>query len=621
MMKCPQVNVRWIVAVRVAIAVVLASCAKAVKSRISFAAEELAAAIEAKNMGNRLRHHLPVRRMLFVVGLPLIFSGMLAGCRAAVDTAPNFGTQTTSDQTYVSGIVITPLVLPEASSGDGTLSYKLTGDLPEGLSFDAGARTLTGTPTAVGTYAMTYRVEDADGDAATLRFRILVVPPDTEPSFGPHMIADQRYITGTAITALVLPEATGGNGTLSYMLTGDVPDGLGFDAGTRGLSGTPISPGTYDVTYQATDMDDDVASLPFTITVEVDTAPSFGTQQVPEHSYIAGYEIDALMLPEATGGNGPLSYMLTGDVPGGLSFDTAKHGLVGTPSKGTAASPISFPRTYEMGLHVTDSDINEATGDTATLSITIELVRRIYWTNKDESGLQRGNLDGSDIIDIYDGGYVGGVALNITDGEVYWSTGDTIKRASRDGIGDTEELVVELSEALDIALDLAGEKMYWADLGTGKIQRANLDGTGVEDLVVSLEAPFGIALDVMAGKIYWADVGADIQRANLDGSDVEDLVTVLESPTGLAIDTTAGKIYWTDGGTEKIQRANLDGTNIEDLVTTGLEQPQWIVIDEAERRMYWGDYGVGSIRYANLDGSNVTDLITGFDDIQGFAIE
>ena len=273
-----------------------------------------------------------------------------------------------------------------------------------------------------------------------------------------------------------------------------------------------------------------------------------------------------------------------------------------------------------MGLQVTDSDINEATGDTATLSITIELVRRIYWTNKDESGLQRGNFDGSDIVDIYDGP-VGGVALNIADGTVYWSTGDTIKRASRDGIGDTEELVVELSEALDIALDLAGEKMYWADLGTGKIQRANLDGTGVEDLVVSLEEPFGIALDVMAGKIYWADVGADIQRANLDGSDVEDLVTVLESPTGLAIDTTAGKIYWTDGGTEKIQRANLDGTNIEDLVTTGLEQPQWIVIDEAERRMYWGDYVVGSIRYANLDGSNVTDLITGFDNIQGFAIE
>ena len=561
---------------------------------------------------------LPQVSVRWTVVVLLAAAVVLAGCRAAVDTTPSFGT-TTSDQTYITGIAIAPLVLPEASGGDGALSYELTGNLPAGLSFNADTRTLTGTPTAAGTYAMTYRVEDADGDDAMLMFRILVVP-NTAPNFGTHAIADQLYITGTAITALVLPEATGGNGPLSYMLTGDVPAGLSFDTATRSLSGTPTVAGTYEVAYQATDMDDDIATLPFAITVEVDTVPAFTSQEVLQYSYIAGHEIDALILPQATGGNGGLSYMLIGDVPAGLSFDSATHALVGTPSKGTAANPISFPKVYEMGLQVTDSDINEATGDTATLSITIELVRRIYWTNKDESGLQRGNFDGSDVIDIADD-YVGGVALNITSGEVYWTTGDTIKRASGYGIGDTEELLVELSEALYIALDSAGEKMYWADKGAGKIQRANLDGSGVEDLVVGLEAPFGIVLDVMAGKIYWADTEADIQRANLDGSDVENLVTVLDSPTGLAIDTTTGKMYWTDGGSRKIQRANLDGTNIEDLVTTGLVTPQWIVVDEEERRMYWGDYGVGSIRYANLDGSNVTDLITGFDDIQGFAIE
>ena len=560
------------------------------------------------------------RLTVAAMGAVLACATMLGCQAAAVDRVPTFGTQTTSDQTYVSGIVITPVVLPEASSGDGSLSYKLTGDLPEGLSFDAGARTLTGTPTAVGTYAMIYRVEDADGDAATLRFRILVVPPDTEPSFGPHMIADQRYITGTAITALVLPEATGGNGTLSYMLTGDVPDGLGFDAGTRGLSGTPISPGTYDVTYQATDMDDDVASLPFTITVEVDTAPSFGTQQVPEHSYIAGHEIDALVLPEATGGNGALSYMLTGDVPDGLSFDVATHSLMGIPSKGTAASPISFPKTYEMSLQVTDADVNDTVADADTLRITIELLRRIYWTNRGENGLQRGNFDGSDSVDIYTGGFVTGVALDRTGGKVYWSTTDTIKRANRDG-GDTEEIVVGLSESYDIAVDTTGGKIYWSDLGSAKIQRANLDGTGVEDLVTGLDGrPFGVALDVTAGKIYWGGEGTYIQRANLDGTGVEDIVTEF-TPSDVALDLTRGKMYWTDSGTSKIQRANLDGTGIEDIVTTGLSTPQYISVDAAEGRIYWGDYQEGGLRRANLDGSNVEDVITGFMDIQGFAIE
>ena len=57
----------------------------------------------------------------------------------------------------------------------------------------------------------------------------------------------------------------------------------------------------------------------------------------------------------------------------------------------------------------------------------------------------------------------------------------------------------------------------------------------------------------------WEDTGK-IQRANLDGSGVEDLVTSgLDIPRGIALDLAGGKMYWTDWGTEKIQRANLDG--------------------------------------------------------------
>ena len=38
-------------------------------------------------------------------------------------------------------------------------------------------------------------------------------------------------------------------------------------------------------------------------------------------------------------------------------------------------------------------------------------------------------------------------------------------------------------------------KMYWTDLRTSKIQRANTDGSDVEDLVtVGLDRPSGIAL-------------------------------------------------------------------------------------------------------------------------------
>ena len=49
-----------------------------------------------------------------------------------------------------------------------------------------------------------------------------------------------------------------------------------------------------------------------------------------------------------------------------------------------------------------------------------------------------------------------------------------------------------LLEPRGIALDVSGGKMYWTDGITEKIQRSNLDGSGVEDLVTTgLRMPQG----------------------------------------------------------------------------------------------------------------------------------
>ena len=97
-------------------------------------------------------------------------------------------------------------------------------------------------------------------------------PEDTQPSFasgrGPD---DQTYTVGTAIGALTLPTATGGDGTLTYSLTSSVP-GLRFDASTRQLTGTPTTAGTYIMTYNAEDEDGDFATLVFNITVNPDSS-------------------------------------------------------------------------------------------------------------------------------------------------------------------------------------------------------------------------------------------------------------------------------------------------------------------------------------------------------------
>ena len=58
-----------------------------------------------------------------------------AGPRGPSDTAPAFAV-TVADQTYTEGEAVSPLTLPVASGGNGTLSYSLAPTVP-GLTFTA----------------------------------------------------------------------------------------------------------------------------------------------------------------------------------------------------------------------------------------------------------------------------------------------------------------------------------------------------------------------------------------------------------------------------------------------------------------------------------------------------
>ncbi len=88
-------------------------------------------------------------------------------------------------------------------------------------------------------------------------------------------VEDQAYTAGTAISALVLPEAVGGEGEITYRVSG-LPAGLSFDAATRTISGTPeaVTDGAVEVTYTAQDSAGSAVTLTFSITVN--PALSFG---------------------------------------------------------------------------------------------------------------------------------------------------------------------------------------------------------------------------------------------------------------------------------------------------------------------------------------------------------
>ncbi len=91
----------------------------------------------------------------------------------AADLMPSFGSSTISDKSFSEDEAITAFTLPEATSGNTPLTYRVS-SLPAGLSFTASSRQISGTPTTAGNTVVTYTVTDADGDTDTLDFTITV---------------------------------------------------------------------------------------------------------------------------------------------------------------------------------------------------------------------------------------------------------------------------------------------------------------------------------------------------------------------------------------------------------------------------------------------------------------
>ena len=196
-----------------------------------------------------------------------------------VDGPPTFGSETITNQTYTVDTAIPGLNLPGATGGNGALTYDLTPEVA-GLTFGADHRTLSGTPTAVNTYSMMYKVVDADTnnadtDSATISFTITV---QTAPlTFATTDIADQSYTVNQPIDILSLPLATGGTGAITYTLAPALPIGLSFDGKTRKITGIPTTESaSTQYIYTATDSatPQTLAKLEFNITVTVAAPPA-----------------------------------------------------------------------------------------------------------------------------------------------------------------------------------------------------------------------------------------------------------------------------------------------------------------------------------------------------------
>ena len=186
------------------------------------------------------------------------------------------------DQTATVGAAFDYTLPADTFSDDGpaALTYSSAGQ-PAWLTFDGN--TWSGTPQAVDTVGVPVTVTAGDSLLeATDSFLIRVV---AAPAFSGEQPVDQRYTAAFAIATLTLPPADSSL-TLTYTLhpaAGEVAangdgtitplPGLTFAPSTQTLSGTPTTPEITPLRYTATDVNGALASLTFTVTVSINTAP------------------------------------------------------------------------------------------------------------------------------------------------------------------------------------------------------------------------------------------------------------------------------------------------------------------------------------------------------------
>ena len=205
------------------------------------------------------------------------------------------------------------------------------------------------------------------------------------------------------------------------------------------------------------------------------------------------------------------------------------------------------------------------------------------------------------------------IAVDANNGKVYWTeqTGErrgTINSANLDGDPGVTELTAILSVPMGIAVDVTGSKLYWTN-SRGRIQSANLDGSGIQNVVQYLSGPTDIV--VSNGFIYWTEGGNSIRRVSMSDQKItQDIAANLGTVGGLAVGD--GKVYWTEmtaagGGT--INSANADGIGATKLASI-LATPMGIAVDTAGRKVYWTN-ARGRIQRAKLDGSGIKNVVDG----------
>ncbi|WP_205910685.1 Ig domain-containing protein [Rhizobium sp. P44RR-XXIV] len=271
-----------------------------------------------------------------------------------------------------------------ASGGTSPYSYAVTaGALPAGLTLSSGG-TLSGTPTAAGTFNVTITATDSStGTGAPFTASRAYSLTISAPTIGLLPVT-----LGAATLNAVYSEtitASGGTAPYTYASTGALPTGLTLSS-TGFLSGTPTVPGTFNFTVTATDSS--TGSGPFsgtraytlvltahppiangvTATVAQNSSANPITLNITGGTPLSVAIATAAAHGTATASGTSITYTPTAGYAGADSFTYTATNLDGTSAPATASITVSVPTLSLDPATLPAGAIGAAYSETTTAS-------------------------------------------------------------------------------------------------------------------------------------------------------------------------------------------------------------------------------------------------------------
>ena len=260
-------------------------------------------------------------------GTPVITSSGSWGIRVRVTDAAGHSDEWVYSLTLVTPLTLLPATLPDGNvgipysqwlpytGGWGPQTWGLaagSGPLPLGLSMPLTNSTISGTPTAPGTFSFTVELHDGLGEVATQGYSILIKNDVIiTTSTLPYGVVSKAYPQQTLAVV-------GGSPPYTWSVAGgNLPIGLSLDPATGQITGTPSLAGTFD--FDLLVQDSSVAPQVGTTALSILIRPplSIVTARLPDAVtniyYSASIQADGGTFP-------PYSIRITsGALPGGMA--------------------------------------------------------------------------------------------------------------------------------------------------------------------------------------------------------------------------------------------------------------------------------------------------------------